>query len=386
MSATNRVFGLDLLRAFAVLFVVYAHGSFLLRDSWVLDVVSAKTYRLGVFDGVTIFFVLSGFLIGRILLKTFASKNFDGELLVEFWIRRWFRTLPNYFLVLSFLIFSAVMMKGRAPPDIFNFYTFTQNFVTPHPAFFGEAWSLSVEEWFYLLIPIPMYLATKVKNLDQQKLILSWIIAVIVACTLFRIFRVYSLDIEGFSAWDRNLRKQVLTRMDSIMYGVLGAYLSINHQKLWEKIAWPGVFLGLFLIIGDKQWGSGPNAEFYRNFLRLSVFPIGTFLLLPKLSTWKRHSGLLVKVVTFVSLTSYSMYLVHRSAVRDIILPYILNTVMPWVPSLEYYRPVIAYASYWLITIILSYLLYRFFEKPMTSLRDKWPSRKRGESKVEVQL
>jgi len=65
---------------------------------------------------VTVFFVLSGFLIGRILLRTIDRQDFNGHLLAQFWVRR-----------------------------------------------FDEAWSLSIEEWFYLSIPIPLYLSTKLR-------------------------------------------------------------------------------------------------------------------------------------------------------------------------------------------------------------------------------
>jgi peptidoglycan/LPS O-acetylase OafA/YrhL len=222
LSGNDRVFGLDLLRAFAVLVVVYTHGSQLIKGTWVTDIIPLQVYRLGVFDGVTIFFVLSGFLIGRILLRTVTRERFDGNMLLEFWIRRWFRTLPNYFFVLTFLVVSSIIIRGKTPPDLVHFYTFTQNFASPHPPFFGEAWSLSVEEWFYLLIPIPLYFSTKANWLNRNKTILSWIFTVIVACTLFRIFRVFDLDIILRRDLDLNLRKQVLTRMDSLMYGVLG--------------------------------------------------------------------------------------------------------------------------------------------------------------------
>ena len=156
MSEGGRVFGLDLLRAFAILCVVYSHGSFLLGDA---PVIPRDLYMIPVFDGVGMFFVLSGFLIGRILLRTVAHEDSDGRMLVRFWVWRWFRTLPNYYLVLIVLV--AVTWSLSAPlvplPDhLARYFTFMQNLAWPHPEFFGEAWSLAVEEWFYLCIPIPL--------------------------------------------------------------------------------------------------------------------------------------------------------------------------------------------------------------------------------------
>ena len=125
---------------------------------------------------------------------------------------------------------------------------------------------------------------------------------------------------------------------------------------------------------------------FYRNYFSLSIMAIGTALLLPKLSSWRKADGNLVKVVTFVSLTSYSMYLLHMSIVRDLMLPIVMNNIMYVLTGLKEYEPLIAYFFYLLLTIILSYLLYRFFEKPMTSLRDRWPSRDRNIVKAFVQV
>ena len=62
---TGRVYGLDILRAFAILFVVYGHGCFILGK-----MVDPKWIVFPIFDGVSLFFVLSGFLIGGILIRT----------------------------------------------------------------------------------------------------------------------------------------------------------------------------------------------------------------------------------------------------------------------------------------------------------------------------
>src|SRR4051794_27322921 len=90
----KRVFGLDILRALAISFVVIGHGGKLLPDNL------KKVTDFFVIDGVSIFFVLSGFLIGGIFIRKITKNGFNKEILLDFWIRRWFRTLPNYFLVL----------------------------------------------------------------------------------------------------------------------------------------------------------------------------------------------------------------------------------------------------------------------------------------------
>ena len=89
----GRVFGLDLMRALAIIFVVMSHGS-------MLEKANTDFPWIRLVNGVELFFVLSGFLIGGILIKNFQKTNSFGiKEIYNFWIRRWFRTLPNYYLV-----------------------------------------------------------------------------------------------------------------------------------------------------------------------------------------------------------------------------------------------------------------------------------------------
>jgi peptidoglycan/LPS O-acetylase OafA/YrhL len=81
-SHAERVYGLDILRASAVLFVVYGHGYNLIKDF-----VDVRYYTMFEFDGVSIFFVLSGFLIGKILLNTINKTEFRIADVFNFWIQ-----------------------------------------------------------------------------------------------------------------------------------------------------------------------------------------------------------------------------------------------------------------------------------------------------------
>src|SRR5258708_3318141 len=153
----QRNFGLDLVRAVAVLTVVFYHGEPFLSNHDNLK----HIYSFFEIDGVPIFFVLSGFLIGGILLKIINNTNFGWKDLYGFWIRRWFRTLPNYYLVLLFLMGYYFLNGINLPNELVKYFFFCQNFSTPHPNFYDVSWSLSVEEWFYLSIPLLLFITLK---------------------------------------------------------------------------------------------------------------------------------------------------------------------------------------------------------------------------------
>src|SRR4051812_22345461 len=154
VDTKDRLFGLDILRCIAILLVLFAHTSFVLPIS-----PAARSFCLTYFGftGVEIFFVLSGFLVGAIFLKLMADRPFSLSSMKYFWIRRWFRTLPAYYLAL--LIYTAYSYFAEHRfifTDTYNllYFVFLQNFIKPAPEFFRHAWSLSIEEWFYLLLPV----------------------------------------------------------------------------------------------------------------------------------------------------------------------------------------------------------------------------------------
>ena len=370
-NSINRVYGLDVLRALAILFVVYGHGYNLISGD-----VSLTLYLLPNLDGVTIFFVLSGFLIGRILLRTVAKHDFDGRMLVQFWIRRWFRTLPNYFAVLIFLVIAFSLLGSPQPEGLIRYFFFAQNVAWPQPAFFVEAWSLSIEEWFYLCIPIPLYLSTKIPNVDKRKLMLFWISAVIVLVTVFRIYRVQHFGYSTIGDWDEELRKQVVTRMDSLMFGVLGAYLSLYEAALWRSVAKPAFLVGIALMVADKALSVAENIA-YLNYLGLTVGAVATLLLLPALSAWRDSTGRVTSAITLISVISYSMYLLHLAPVQGVILPLVTRTVAP-ICSVCSQNHLLQYAMYWVVTLACSFLLYRYFERPTTMLRERWHLRNKA--------
>lgn len=361
----NRIYGLDILRALAILFVVLGHGKGLLPEN--LHIYSQWL----TLDGVSIFFVLSGFLIGGILIKILDQNKPSKKLLVDFWIRRWFRTLPNYFLILLVLLgFSFIYQEGVSFWEVKEYFIFSQNLFEAHPRFFPEAWSLSVEEWFYILTPIGIFSIIHFFKIKTKPAILSFAISIFILIFLFRFYRYSNLEIEGLNDWGKLFRKQVVTRLDSLMFGVIAAYIQFYKKELWLKHKRILLVIGILILVISKALlllEIIPVSSFYNCVISFSVISIATALLLPYLSQVKSGSGKVYKTLSTISLISYSMYLLNLSVVEKNIIHKI-----PWDSFLEndYFIGFLQYSLYWTLTIFASILLYKYFEIPTTKLRD----------------
>jgi peptidoglycan/LPS O-acetylase OafA/YrhL len=361
----KRVYGLDILRALAILFVVVEHGSYLLPSQLHF------LHKIFVFDGVSIFFVLSGFLIGAILIKLLDHNQLTIALLVDFWIRRWFRTLPNYFLILFFLlVFSFIFNDGVTIWSVKRYFIFSQNLFYEHPNFFPEAWSLSVEEWFYLIIPVCVFSLIYLFKIKSKQAILIVAISILIIVLFFRMFKYSNVEITSEQQWDMLFRKQVITRLDSLMYGVICAYIQYYSPINWLKNKKTLLFLGILIFVVTKilmLTEIVSETGFYNSVLSFSITSIATILLLPYLSDLKSGTGKIHSAITMISLISYSMYLLNFSVVQ-------LNIVskIHWTVLIDnvYLIVFMKYGMYWSLTIIGSILIYKYYEIPTTKLRD----------------
>ena len=369
----DRVFGLDLLRAAAILFVVYMHGAYELAS-----VLPKSLVQLPIMDGVSMFFVLSGFLIGGIILRAFETSPPGPRGVGRFWIRRWFRTLPNYFLVLSILVVHHLGTTEAGFSAVWRYFLFVQNFASGHPPFFHEAWSLSIEEWFYIFLPLALLSMSRL-GMRLQSAMLVFIVFVITASLLFRYVRLQELETINLFVWDAQFRKQVVTRLDSIIYGVLGAYVAHYHAAAWARHRRLLLAMGLALLLVHKvtmffQIEALADHALYYSVVTFVVISLGTLLLLPWLSQLQLRRGTFYRVITLISLISYSMYLVHLSLVQRILVPWSLQLLPPQEGSVQV---MVQYGLYWLYTIGLSVLIYRYFEFPAMNLRERF-GRRRG--------
>ena len=365
---TDRVFGLDLLRAAAIMMVICAHAFVVLYPHFgpALGLLGH-----GGFYGVELFFVLSGFLIGQILIRQGAALDRAGNVAI-FYVRRWFRTLPLFFLFLLINVWLEFQFRGHRVGlgETLSHGFFLRNLTGFHMSFFPESWSLAIEEWFYLLFPAAIWLGLKVsKRFDA--VFLSAAFAFFAFSTIARMLAAN----DPAATWSEAQRMVVLFRFDALMLGMFAAWLSIRFPQRWARLATVSAFAGSLLLLAmyatlwkieNGRLAFGDDSYFARTF-RFSCVSLGFALLLPWASAWKlRRENLSSTAVRRIALWSYGLYLVHLPVflivTRVIVRADQVGTLLP---------ALVSFSLQVGGAILLSALLYRFFEAPCTRLRER---------------
>ncbi len=360
---SSRVFGLDVMRATAILLVVFSHSNIFLKPS---HPVTIRLFNFAGYIGVELFFVLSGFLIGMIVLRIF-SRQHTGRDLQYFWIRRWFRTLPNYylFLLIHYLAWNALDLRVE---PIGPYLIFLQNLNAGGQTFFPVSWSLTIEEWFYIIFPTTLWISFKLKRTPTSKTLVHCLAVITILLVSFISIR-FLLVSTGELEWGKDIRLRLITRLDAPIYGVFGAYIALAHPALWKKYRFHCFVAGIFLFALVSLVYFAGNEIGNSFYMKTTFFtlPNTAFLLwLPVLSNWKAYSGKLATTVTLISLWSYSLYLCH-DVIRRITYYGYIHLVQ------QGYSSALAFATlYVAIAIILARLCYTYYEKPMMNLRERF--------------
>ena len=373
----NRIFGLDVLRFVAIFMVLLGHSLILVPQEY------KKSVNPFLYDGVAIFFVLSGFLIGGILVKIVNKQAATWAGLLDFWKRRWMRTLPVYLVVLLFLMaYTLIFFPVNFPKEWFRFFIFTQNiFGHYRPGFFAEAWSLSIEEWFYLSVPLILFVALMLFKSSTKWTILIVSLGLLAAITYYRYYLYYSYGIsENPNPYQIKLFKkfltygidyQVIPRLDSIMFGVLAAFIAHYYPKVWNA-KWNIllVIVGLYLLYYSK-FHMGKSYGPFANIWCPTLKSLAVFFMLPFMSNLRKGLGKWTIWVSFFSLISYSMYLVNLNVVTIAIIKHTIHgnySVGKFVAGEGW---ILDYLLFWIFTISISFVLYQWIEVPFMKLRDK---------------
>ncbi|MBS0415726.1 MAG: acyltransferase [Proteobacteria bacterium] len=377
-GAPTRNFGLDVLRSAAIAAVLAFHGYLGLYVSTGLSEWRgwrAALSACGAILGLEWFFVLSGFLIGSILIRNLETGRRWWPSTRDFWLRRWFRTLPNYYL---FLAVNALLAWWQIEEGRFAwpFLVFSQSLAWPQqkPLFFSESWSLAVEEWFYFLIALLVGLLGWLLRLERRRLF-GCVAGVLIVVPMA--LRIVATPATHFFEWDESFRRVTVMHLDSIGWGVAAAIANRWHPTWWARRRGLKALLGLFLTAAGmaamfyfmlRDWHGFAGGRL--NDLALMTAPaLGTALLLPWLTTRSAPSPAVRRLVARAADHSYSMYLCH--------LPLMLLILA----GIRYFAWDPGGGTGWIFALwlalvwALSALIFAYFEKPLTGLRDRFSRR-----------
>ena len=344
----KRIIGLDIVRSTAIILVIASH-------------LALPLDFLGIY-GVEIFFALSGFLIGGIICRRLASAPLWTFAEVKnFWLRRWWRTLPNYYLFLLLsVLFHIYFWNGRPQlGELLSFLVFCQDLFGKTSGFYGVSWSIAIEEWFYFLLPLCILLCTCLGASKRMALVITIVIFLIVP-PIIREF-MYS---QGASEL---VRFATIPRLDSIIYGALVAFFvyknHIDHSK--KRILAVFSFISLIAILCYHYYTSlsGANTMFYR--VALIALPLTSSLALPwfaSIDNLPFGLALFRRPITSISLWSYSLYLSH--------IPIIFMTYHVFGSArISLIGNIFSKIVALLICFAASFLIFRYFETPLTKIR-----------------
>jgi len=318
--------------------------------------------------GVEIFFVLSGYLIGGILINNFYAAQLDGlGGLFTFWKRRWFRTLPNYYLFLVLFLGINLADKGELPAGLWKYLWFGQALYSQHPEFFMLVWSLAIEEWFYLVFPIVLLVLSKLVA-RRERAVLATIMFFLIAPMILRYY-LHTPYWLGF------VRMETLPRLDAIAYGAVLAFVQKNYASVWNfmvqnRLIGAGAVMGVFIHACRQNVilvELGTHSTFFRVFY-FCLISASIALILPSVAGLNPPASRWTSIVRKLSLWSYSIYLSHLFCLFLIGNGFKLFGLKIHGGS---WTQVVGDVMEWWVTLAFSSMLYKYYEKPLMDLRDR---------------
>ena len=353
ISTRQRVFGLDLLRAFAIFCVVHRHGKHLIYGTkldWLAN--------MPLPHGVDLFFVLSGFLIGLSVMRM-AAREDKWHQTWRFYGKTALRILPNYYallLVNLLLVSLGVINADLHATPMYQYITLTQNLFTPFYGFYWESWSVPIQWWFYIFFPL---LVIAVRRVSGRYAVPVVVVLAVAGSLLFRALTCMGVD-DPYH-YDILVRKTLASRTDSIYMGVLAAWVCREFPDFWQRCRWWALGAGVALFVAERSIGYSLG-DFYSIVVLPIMVPIAVALSLPALNSWRTAKGKMAKAIMVVSLLSYSMFMIN------LIAAYIIDG-----PMQEFSKAhgEAAYGLFWLMVVVGTFLLYYVVERPAMSLRER---------------
>lgn len=322
--------------------------------------------------GVDLFFVLSGYLIGLQLLRPLATGK--PLQLSTFYLRRAYRILPAYLVVLLLYLYLPIWREHEGLPAPWKLLTLTANLRMNFPveSAFSHVWSLCVEEHFYLLLPgIIMW---QLRRPAAWKACAFCLLAVLAGLVLRGLLLFHVVHASGVS--EEQARLLFMTRiyyptycrLDGLISGVALASVQTFRPRWWSKVSARGnglLFLGL-LLTGTAVWtfqGAYPSPDVPAGVLfGFPLLALGFGSLVAAASSSNGWLRARIPGAELLATLAFSLYLTHKE------VAHLDQALMPWLADETGWR---AAAIYTATCLSASALLYLCVERPFLTLRNR---------------
>ena len=328
--------------------------------------------------GVDLFFVLSGFLIGQQVLKPYLSGQRPSVL--EFYRRRAYRILPAYLVVLALYFLVPTWRESPQLAPLWKFLTFTMNlgFSFDRRAF-SHAWSLCVEEYFYLVLPLLVVLFLRKPSVRKT-------VAVLTGAVLFGIvLRAALITAYPDEVWT-HIYYPTYTRLDGLIVGVSLAIVRTFRNAWWSALMRRGhtlLFAGGLCVAGviwmfrKQDLGESSGSALWGVVVGFPLLALGLGLIT---ASSVSRNGLLARVrvpgAESVAALAFSLYLTHKS------VGHLIMQRFPKVTSAKGPASWLLYAG---ACFMAAWVLHAGVERPFLRLRDA-ASKKKAVCAIEAKM
>jgi peptidoglycan/LPS O-acetylase OafA/YrhL len=374
----NRYPSLHGLRVIAIISVVQYHVTWIFAGEQNIRIEHDFMWSsLSVFFGMDLFFILSGFLIGSILLRSIETDGTQN--LRRFYLRRISRTFPAYYVVLTFLALTTALtdlQKAHLPWE----YVYGTNFMPlnrPQIVMFW-GWSLALEEQFYLTVPLLFFVLTRLKK-DEHRvalLVVLWAGALAARIGIYLHGRPW---LDGI-LYDR-LYFRPLTRYDTLICGIILAFVHRRWGKDVERWLVPPsrrAFIALlslaclWILLEPDMFGAR-NVQLVHVFAWGSITSVMYFGWLILLLHGDREgwltAALSLPIFRKIATLGYGVYLVHIPLIDQVIVPAAKSLEAKQVPMTVIWP--LSLTVLMLASLGLAYVMHVLIEKPSLRVRER---------------
>jgi peptidoglycan/LPS O-acetylase OafA/YrhL len=288
--------------------------------------------------------------------------------LTRFYARRALRTLPNYYFILAIYFLFPIAAGGNPLTPLWKFLTFTQNFDLKSGSSFSHAWSLCIEEQFYVLLPlISLFVLVRLKSVRGMWIV---IVGTMLICACMRFLMLHKVGMDGglyrtyiyYSSW---------CRFDELLPGVALALVRNYHPLVWQE--WTakggrnlllGILLSGFALLLFQSFNYDPELGFsgFTTTFGYTILACGFgCLTLAALSSYSPLARIRIPGASSLAIWSYALYLVHKPLMNALIPVFKSNGVDV--------NGILGISLMFLISILAAYLQFKWVETPFMRLR-----------------